>query len=317
MSVSTKKPEAKGGAYQSWRKLGVVLTAEDGPAWMNSHAAVPCVEPVKGSIVRMYFCSRDAKNRSQAGSAMLDLSEGKVFDVDAKPLLTPGELGAFDDCGVTPTALVERNGRKYMFYVGWHSGSTVRMHLWIGLALSDDGGKTFHRANRAPLLERCAVDPFLTATLSLIEIDGTWRMWYVSGEGWTRSGEETFPRYDIKVAESKDLLNWKRKGMRAIALRNKKEFALARPSVQFHGGLYRMWFCSKSDEEDYSLGYAESFDGISWSRHDQLVRFETAEGDFDSDMRAYPCVFENGGRLYMLYNGNGYGKTGIGLAVLA
>ena len=34
-------------------------------------------------------------------------------------------------------------------------------------------------------------------------------------------------------------------------------------------------------------------------------------------MMAYPYVFEHGGDRYMLYNGNGYGKTGIGLAVLS
>jgi hypothetical protein len=34
-------------------------------------------------------------------------------------------------------------------------------------------------------------------------------------------------------------------------------------------------------------------------------------------MQAYPFVFDEGGRRYMLYNGDGYGRTGIGLAVLA
>ena len=33
-------------------------------------------------------------------------------------------------------------------------------------------------------------------------------------------------------------------------------------------------------------------------------------------MVCYPYVFEYNDKLYMLYNGNGYGKTGIGLAVL-
>jgi len=33
-------------------------------------------------------------------------------------------------------------------------------------------------------------------------------------------------------------------------------------------------------------------------------------------MIEYPYVFEHKGERYMLYNGNGYGKTGIGIAVL-
>jgi hypothetical protein len=33
-------------------------------------------------------------------------------------------------------------------------------------------------------------------------------------------------------------------------------------------------------------------------------------------MICYPCAFEHRGRIYMLYHGNGYGKTGFGLAVM-
>ena len=33
-------------------------------------------------------------------------------------------------------------------------------------------------------------------------------------------------------------------------------------------------------------------------------------------MQAYPHVFKHKKNLYMLYNGNGYGKTGIALAKL-
>jgi len=34
-------------------------------------------------------------------------------------------------------------------------------------------------------------------------------------------------------------------------------------------------------------------------------------------MIEYPCVVDAGGRRVMLYNGNDYGRTGIGLAELA
>jgi hypothetical protein len=34
-------------------------------------------------------------------------------------------------------------------------------------------------------------------------------------------------------------------------------------------------------------------------------------------MIEYACVFDHHGSRHMLYNGNGYGETGIGHAVLA
>jgi hypothetical protein len=33
-------------------------------------------------------------------------------------------------------------------------------------------------------------------------------------------------------------------------------------------------------------------------------------------MIEYPCVFDHGGRRYLLYSGNGFGKAGFGIAVL-
>ena len=69
-------------------------------------------------------------------------------------MLGLGELGAFDDNGVTPTWVLNRGKRKYLYYVGWNKGVTVRMHLYVGLAISEDGGKSFKRYSRAPILER-------------------------------------------------------------------------------------------------------------------------------------------------------------------
>ena len=39
-------------------------------------------------------------------------------------------------------------------------------------------------------------------------------------------------------------------------------------------------------------------------------------GDWDSDMLCYPHVFECDGQVYLLYNGNEFGRYGFGAAVL-
>ena len=49
---------------------------------------------------------------------------------------------------------------------------------------------------------------------------------------------------------------------------------------------------------------------------DDLVGIDRAEDGWDSVMIEYPFVYEHRGRKYMLYNGNGFGETGIGYAVL-
>ena len=50
-------------------------------------------------------------------------------------------------------------------------------------------------------------------------------------------------------------------------------------------------------------------------RKDREAGISVSEAGWDSDMVCQPCVFIHRGRRYMLYNGNRYGRDGIGLAV--
>ena len=39
-------------------------------------------------------------------------------------------------------------------------------------------------------------------------------------------------------------------------------------------------------------------------------------GEWDADMQRYPSLLAHDGRLYLLYNGNEFGRYGFGAAVL-
>lgn len=73
---------------------------------------------------------------------------------------------------------------------------------------------------------------------------------------------------------------------------------------------------SAPTSEAYRIGYAWSTDLADWNRDDAQVDLDVSPDGWDSEMVAYPAVFELDGRTYMLYAGNGNGKTGFGLAVL-
>ena len=73
-----------------------------------------------------------------------------------------------------------------------------------------------------------------------------------------------------------------------------------------------MWYSYRGAR--YRIGYAESADGLTWTRHDDRGLLPSGAG-WDGDMVEYPWLFDWAGRTYMLYNGNDYGGTGIGLAV--
>jgi hypothetical protein len=228
-------------------------------------------------------------------------------------VLGPGELGAFDDSGVTMSCLVEHGSTQYLFYTGWMLGKSVPFYLATGLATSDDGGVTFRRVSRAPILERTNADPFLTASPFVLREGDRWRMWYVSGSAWQTAADGPRHRYHIKYAESADAVTWSRDDCVCIDYASDAEYAFARPYVERDGDAYRMWYAYRG--EAYRIGYAESPDGRIWTRRDDH-RGLTASGEgWDSEMVEYPWLFEHAGARYMLYNGNDYGRDGIGLAV--
>jgi hypothetical protein len=299
-----------------WTRGGRIFDVSGQRPWMVSHAAMPIADPLGGDRYRVYFSSRDERNRARIGFFEMRLSDPHVIlAVSDEPVLDLGPLGAFDDSGVTGGCLVATGGDKYLYYSGWTLGRTVPFYFYVGLAVSHDGGLTFRRVSSAPILERNAVDPYLTASPSVLIEDGLWRMWYVSGSGWSIEGGVPQHRYHIRYAESRDGVAWSRSGLVCLDYASPDERAFARPCVVHDGGRYRMWFSVRGPA--YRLGYAESADGLVWERDDARAGLEVADAGWDSEMIAYSFVFLAARRTWMLYNGNGYGRTGIGYAVSA
>lgn len=292
-----------------WKKHGFIFKPDPSKWWMRTHAMTPSCDKIAENIYKIYFSGRDDQNRSQIGFFVLDLTDKpKVREVSGEPVLSPGRLGTFDDNGVTPASVVRDGDALHLYYIGWNPGTTTRMHIYGGLAISHDDGKTFKRWSEAPILERCRVNPFInTAPFALKRGPGDWLMYYVSGVEWVH---KDLPRYNIQMATSKDGKNWDREGHVCIDFAE-GENALARPYVLIENGIYKMWFASKG--ENYSMKYAESKDGINWTRKPISLVGEGADLG-DDEMAEYGVILKGKHAEYMLYNGNTYGKEGILIA---
>lgn len=301
-----------------WRKQGLLLTAPLGPSWSASHVALPTIaapDDRRGDRADMYVSTRDGAGRSWIARAELDLGEERprVAALDPEPVLAPGALGAFDDAGVTPSCVVCDGDETRLYYTGWTRGVSVPFYLAIGLAISRGGGP-FRRVSQAPILGRTAADPFMTASPDVMRDGDGWSMWYVSCTGWQTRGEEVRHYYHLRHGSSLDGICWRTTGAACLDFADEHEYAFSRPSVvrRADGG-YEMWFSVRGDA--YRLGYATSADGRAWRRYDGAAGLAPAQAGWDAEMVAYPHVFEHGGRRLMLYNGNGYGASGVGSAV--
>jgi len=295
-----------------WIRRERIFEPKQQARWIHTHAALPVVQTVEDRR-RLFFSSRDGRGRSHIGFIEISLDRPHdILGISPAPVLSPGALGTFDDAGVTSSCLVPHAGRIYFYYTGWSLGASVPFYLNVGLAVSEDGGRTFERVSRAPLLDRTSVDPYLTASPWVLVDNGTWRMWYVSGTGWTETGDGPRHRYHIKYAESPDGRRWRRHGVVCIDYASADEHAFGRPCVVHDGDRYRMWYSYRGTR--YRMGYAESDDGVVWTRRDSENVLHASATGWDSEMVTYPVVVPHGRGLCMLYNGNGYGLTGIGMA---
>ncbi|MBX9767565.1 MAG: hypothetical protein K2X47_09875, partial [Bdellovibrionales bacterium] len=224
----------------------------------------------------------------------------------------PGKTGAFDDSGITLGSLVRFRDQKFLFYTGWNLTVSVPMNNSIGVAkfVSPD---CLARFGDGPILTRALHEPYSCASPFVLFENGLFRMWYASMDNWKLEADGSHRHYyNLKYAESLDGLRWERNGIVAINYESASEYAFGRPFVLKENGVYKMWYAYRG--ESYRIGYAESSDGTQWKRKDKEMDFDVSDSGWDSGMVEYPCILDHKGTRYMFYNGNDYGKSGIGLA---
>jgi hypothetical protein len=305
-----------------WTKRGVVFSATGQFPWMAHHACVPVPDLLDNGRLRIYFGPRDGEGRTRVGFIEVDPDEPSIVHyVHDRPVLDLGRLGAFDDSGAMPACIVDNGSDKYLYYIGWNRGVTVPYRNSVGLAISRDGGLTFERVWEGPVVDRTRTEPFFTASPFVLKEEDQWRMWYASSTGWLEVDGHPEPLYEIKYAESDDGIEWRRDNVTCIEPLHPEE-ANARPWVVRDGALYRMWFCFRGSRgyrddpsQSYRIGYAESDDGIAWTRMDDRAGIDLSIEGFDDVMLTYPSLYEHRNVRHLLYNGNGFGLTGIGHAV--
>lgn len=305
-----------------WNKRGVIFKPDNNYDWMVSHASVPVVDHVQHDLARIYFGTRDKLGHSQTSYVEVEAARPeKVIYIHDRPILSLGRQGTFDESGIMPSWIVNNENKKYLYYIGWNRRVTVPYHLAIGLAISEDGGKSFEKFSEGPICDRSVDEPYFNTAPSVMREENGWRMWYVSCTGWNEVDDRPEPLYHVKYAESNDGITWNRTGRVSIDY-DESTGAIGRPCVYKEEGLYKMLYSYRSvssyrteRSHSYRLGYAESVDGLAWTRRDEKVGIERSETGWDSEMMEYCSLYEHAGLRYLLYNGNGFGQTGIGYAI--
>ncbi|MDK9724229.1 MAG: hypothetical protein OEL88_05015 [Sterolibacteriaceae bacterium MAG5] len=315
-----------------WRKLGQVFD----PA----HHALPegCTRFAQGpqalvfdDFVRIYFSTRRIEERSGLPTshvAFVDLGRDlrTVLRVSDRSVIPLGETGCFDEHGIFPMNVLRHEGRIYGYTCGWSRRVSVSVDTAIGLAFSDDDGLSFHKVGAGPVLAASLHEPFLIADPCVQRHGGRFHMWYIFGTAWRPHGPDGTPErvYKIGHAVSQDGVHWERESGKAIvADRLGADECQAMPTVVRLEDGYHMLFCYRQAtdfrtdrDRSYRIGHAFSGDLVHWVRADEASDIVVSEQGWDAEMICYPHVFQWHGDVFLLYNGNAFGRHGFGAAIL-
>lgn len=313
-----------------WEKLGQIFDFKASPfaVQYTSHAQSPQAL-VLDDRVRVYFSTRTNDMPGQFLSHVqyvdYDFDFQKTIDYSKHEVLPLGKLGCFDEHGIFPLSPVRVADKIYGYTNGISRRVSVVVETGIGFAISKDDGKTFERLGDGPLLSATMNEPFLVGDAFVRFFEGKFHMFYLFGKRWSEeTAEHPSERvYKIGYAISEDGINWYKAGRSIISDVIDENECQALPTVIKIDQRYHMYFCYRhmtgfrdDQTKGYRLGYAYSDDLQRWTRDDSQAGIDLSDGGWDSEMICYPNIFECHNSVYLLYNGNNFGRDGFGIAKL-
>lgn len=312
-----------------WKKIGKIFDPDDYNLYNNcfGYAQSPQVLELD-HVFRVYFSSREIDKSGKYLSHVLFVEYTKDFKkvvkVSDRTVIPLGELGCFDEHGIFPFSVTRHNGVISAYTTGWNRKKSVSADASIGLAYSNDGGVTFQKKGIGPVMTADLNEPFLVCDAFVRNFNGLYYMWYIYGVKWINDDKNVPQRvYKIAQATSKDGVSWNRDGKTIIENSIDVNECQALPTIVKHKGVYHMYFCYRNifgfredSSKAYRIGYAYSENLIDWKRDDDKSGIDVSNDSWDSDMMCYPHIFKSNENVYLLYNGNDFGRNGFGLAVL-
>jgi hypothetical protein len=313
-----------------WKKLGRIFNPAEHKLPNNclEYAQSPQTL-VFDDFVRIYFSTRQKDNQGKFLShiAFIDMDKDfkKIIDISSGTVIELGDPGCFDEHGIFPINPLKHGDQILAYTCGWSRRVSVSVETSTGLAFSDDNGITFKKLGTGPVFTASLQEPFLVGDSFVRVYDGVFHMWYIYGVRWVKYPNENTPDrvYKIAHAFSHDGVLWHRDSKQIIGDKLNADECQALPTVIKIKDKYHMLFCyrhatgfRKDSSRGYRIGYAWSSDLTNWTRDDDQAGIDVSTEGWDDSMLCYPHMFYCNEKVYLLYNGNEFGRFGFGLAVL-
>ena len=319
----------------TWRRDGGNPVIEPGSG--GSYNSTACMTPtviVRDGEYWLYYAGGDREGRRRICLAIAPKERPAAFR-HVGPVLDAGGEDDFDAKWQVCPRPFQVGKKWYMIYTGlpktgWTKGLGHSIQ-GLGMAESDDG-VSWRRLGMNPTLTGNQFEEF-PGNSSIggggppLPVPGpggavTYRLYCSLPVGRRSPDLRTDQEKLAMVGHSRDGLTWS--GFRIVMRRRpeiaREDCAANYPVVWRDGELFRCLYCCIGTRWGaYSIAEAVSADGYEWYRgtggDDNLALAPAQDDGWEGSMTCYPTVVHEPGRLRVYYNGNGYGATGIGMAV--
>lgn len=302
----------------TWKKLGRIFDPNESlpdHERLVTHAANPTAIPVCEQVVRVLFNSRDEFNRSSVGFFDLNLKTLVVQNISQVPIFT-WEDDTFYSAGISTGCILSDGGLYKLYFMGWnYSGADLHWRGDVGVVdinVTDSDVEVF---SPELIIGESEIDPISVSYPWVYRKGDDLEMIYGSTICWVHESGEMIHCFN-RATKSQDKVVLHGQEIPFIIGHAQ---AFSRPTgLVRDDGTVEMWFSYRGRlGVPYRIGKAvKRRPDANWVYDFHKHTVHPSEKGWDSEMICYPNVFEAGGEVFMLYNGNGYGQSGIGLAIL-
>lgn len=277
-----------------------------------SHLANPTPFYLGGNIVRIFFSSRNLKNK--AGITFIDL------DIDRFELLNnklnilfkaEGYTNTYFRDGISLGNIFSHKMRYFLSFMGWDISSKSPWEGRVGIAEIDPFSPSLLYISDTPIIETFEhVDSSLSYPM-VRAINDELHIWYGNTLKKDAGNGDMLHTIHLSILKSDNSLEHKGQ---VIDYEIGKSQAFSRPTILEHNGTLNMLYSVRGISTNYRIKRVVSNDGFTWEKADFQLIGTNHLGE--QEMQCYPYLITIADKVFLFYNGNEYGRSGMGIAIL-
>lgn len=267
---------------------------------------------INKTIFRLFFNSRDEKNRSSIYSIDITYPEFLPNYESIKLQMMFGNNSQYFSHGISLGQIFQVNNCKFVTVMGWKNHYSKHWEGQLGYVPINSSGNLTALSDK-PWVSLGESDSVSLSYPVIIPETGYLRIWYGTTITWDAGNGEML--HILKEGKI-DLEGNFRKTKSTVPYILGHAQAFSRPAVLEVNGSRLLAYSFRGSASKYRIGFMWLNDYSSASQLNGIKSFEPSENSWENEMVEYPSFLTIENNIYMFYNGNEFGKTGVGVVLL-